>query len=211
MTSRRDFLRRPAHGPRSTDAFEPRLAFEPPSHEVLDYPDSVTVSPTSLGALLATRAPGATLLIRLMVGGVFLAEGLQKFLFPAQVGAGRFAKIGIPGAEVMGPVVGAVESVCGALVLLGLFTRAAVVPLLGVMAVAFVTTKVPIFLGHDWGPFRVRELPYYGFWGLAHETRTDFSMVMGSLFLLLVGAGPRSLDARLAARPPGVARGVRGS
>lgn len=165
---------------------------------------------TPLGALLATDAPRATLLIRLMVGGVFLAEGLQKFLFPAEVGAGRFAEIGIPSPEMIGPLVGAVESVCGALVLLGLGTRAAVVPLLGVMAVAFVTTKVPILLGRDWGPFRVRELPYYGVWGLAHETRTDFAMVMGSLFLLVVGAGPRSLDARLAARRPDVAQGARG-
>lgn len=148
-------------------------------------------------ALLATHAPAATLLIRLMVGGVFLAEGLQKFLFPAEVGAGRFAKIGIPSPEVMGPLVGVVESVCGALVLLGLATRLAVLPLLGVMAVAFVTTKIPILLGHDLGPFRVRELPYYGFWGLAHETRTDFAMIMGSLFLLLVGAGPWSLDGSL--------------
>jgi uncharacterized membrane protein YphA (DoxX/SURF4 family) len=155
---------------------------------------------TPFGALLATHAPRATVLVRLMVGAVFLTEGVQKFLYPAEVGAGRFARIGIPNPEIMGPLVGAVESVCGALVLLGLFTRVAVLPLLGVMAVAFVTTKLPILLGHDLGPFRVRELPYYGFWGFAHETRTDFSMIVGSLFLLLVGAGPWSLDARLAAR-----------
>jgi len=141
-------------------------------------------------------APRATILIRLMVGAVFLTEGLQKFLFPAEVGAGRFTRIGIPDAELLGPLVGAIESVCGALVLLGLFTRAAVLPLLGVMAVAFVTTKLPILLGHDLGPFHVRKLPYYGLWGFAHETRTDFAMVLGSIFLLLVGAGPWSLDER---------------
>ena len=148
-------------------------------------------------ALLDTHAPAATVLIRLMVGAVFLAEGVQKFLFPAEVGAGRFAKIGLPSPEVMGPLVGVVESVCGALVLLGLGTRVAVLPLLGVMAVALVTTKLPILLGQDVGPFRVRELPYYGVWGFAHESRTDLAMVLGSLFLLLVGAGPWSLDARL--------------
>ena len=165
-------------------------------------------------------APAATILIRLMVGGVFLAEGLQKFLYPAEVGAGRFARIGIPSPEAMGPVVGVVESVCGLLVLLGLFTRVAVVPLLGVMAVAFVTTKLPILLGSDLGPFRLRELSYYGFWGFAHESRTDFAMVMGSLFLLLAGPGRLSLDAwrarrRGASLPPDVAvasgeRGRRG-
>jgi putative oxidoreductase len=32
---------------------------------------------------------------------------------------------------------------------------------------------------------------------MTHESRTDWSMLLGSLFLLIVGAGPRSLDARL--------------
>lgn len=147
-------------------------------------------------ALRAGAAPSATVLIRIMVGAVFLAEGMQKFLYPAEVGAGRFARIGIPYAEWLGPWVGGVEIVCGTLVLVGLFTRLAVLPLLGVMAVAFVTTKLPILLGQDLGPFQVRQLPYDGFWGFAHESRTDFSMVMGSLFLLFVGPGSFSLDAR---------------
>lgn len=147
-------------------------------------------------AVRTGAAPAATILIRIMVGAVFLAEGIQKFLYPAEVGAGRFARIGIPYADLLGPFVGGVEIVCGTLVLIGLFTRLAVLPLLGVMAVALVTTKIPILLGQDLGPFRVRQLPYYGFWGFAHESRTDFSMVMGSLFLLLTGPGPWSLDAR---------------
>jgi len=134
--------------------------------------------------LVSASAPAATVLIRIMVGAVFLTEGIQKFLYPAEVGAGRFAKIGIPQAELLGPFVGSVEIVCGTLVILGLFTRIAVVPLLGVMAVAFVTTKLPILLGQDLGPFQVRQLPYYGFWGFAHE------------FLLLAGPGRLSLDER---------------
>ena len=146
--------------------------------------------------LVSASAPAATVLIRIMVGAVFLTEGIQKFLYPAEVGAGRFAKIGIPQAELLGPFVGSVEIVCGTLVILGLFTRIAVVPLLGVMAVAFVTTKLPILLGQDLGPFQVRQLSYYGFWGFAHESRTDFSMVMGSLFLLIAGPGRLSLDER---------------
>ena len=129
-----------------------------------------------------TTAPAATLLIRCMVGGVFLSEGIQKFLFAADVGAGRFAKIGIPSPELLAPMVGAFEIGCGVLVLLGLFTRLAVVPLLTIMAVAISTTKIPILLAN-------------GFWKMAHEARTDFSMVMGCLFLLWLGAGFWSLDA----------------
>jgi putative oxidoreductase len=146
-------------------------------------------------------APAATILIRVMVGAVFLSEGIQKFLYPAYVGAGRFERIGIPSPELFAPFVGAVEIVCGTLVLLGLFTRWAVLPLLGIMAVAFLTTKLPILLGQDLGPFRVRQLSHYGFWSFAHESRTDFSMVMGSLFLWFVGPGPRSLDARRTGTP----------
>jgi uncharacterized membrane protein YphA (DoxX/SURF4 family) len=153
-----------------------------------------------LHAVLASHAPAATLLIRIMVGAVFVSEGLQKFLFPATIGAGRFAKIGIPAPEIMGPLVGVVEIACGALVLLGLFTRLASVPLIGVMVVAIVSTKIPILLGEGFWGFELRTLPEYGFWSMAHEARTDVAMLLGSTFLVLVGAGPRSLDHRLASR-----------
>jgi putative oxidoreductase len=149
----------------------------------------------------ASAASRATVLIRVMVGAVFLSEGLQKFLYPAYVGAGRFERIGIPNPEVIAPLVGTVEIVCGTLVLLGLLTRWAVLPLLGIMAVAFLTTKLPVLAGQDLGPFRVRQLSYYGFWSFAHESRTDFSMVMGSLFLWWAGPGPWSLDARRTRTP----------
>lgn len=149
---------------------------------------------------VATSAPAAVVLIRLMVGPVFLSEGAQKFLFPAEVGAGRFAKIGIPSPEVVAPFVGVVEMVCGALVLLGLFTRLAAVPLVVVMLAAILSTKVPVLLGHGFWGFSLRQLPYYGFWGMAHEARTDWAMLLGSVFLLAVGAGAWSLDARLMSR-----------
>jgi uncharacterized membrane protein YphA (DoxX/SURF4 family) len=150
--------------------------------------------------VLESRAPAATLLIRIMVGAVFLSEGIQKFLYPAAVGAGRFAKIGIPAPEVMGPLAGAIEIGCGALLLVGLVTRVAAIPLIGVMVVAIVSTKIPILLGEGFWGFEVRKLPEYGFWSMAHEARTDFAMLLGSTFLVLVGAGPRSIDHRLASR-----------
>lgn len=139
--------------------------------------------------LLRTRSPAATLLIRLMVGGIFLSEGLQKFLFADALGAGRFAKIGLPAPEVMAPFVGSFEIACGGLILLGLLTRLAVIPTLAIMLVAIGTTKVPILLDD-------------GFWRMAHEARTDYAMLLGSLFLLLVGAGPWSLDRFIVRRLP---------
>ena len=129
----------------------------------------------------ASGAPGATILVRLLVGAVFLSEGIQKFLFPAALGVGRFAKIGIPAAHFMAPFVGVVEIVCGACLILGILTRLASIPLLIDISVAIATTKFPMFR-------------HQGFWAAAHEARTDFCMLLGLLFLLIVGAGPWSVE-----------------
>lgn len=151
----------------------------------------------SLRTIVHSRAPTAVILIRLLVGGVFLSEGIQKFLFPAEVGAGRFAKIGIPYPDVSGPFVGIVEIVCGTLLLLGLLTRLATIPLIINMLVAILSTKIPILLGYGFWGFSLRQVSYYGFWGMVHEARTDFSMLTGSIFLLIVGAGSWSLDRKI--------------
>lgn len=147
-----------------------------------------------LAKFTATTAPAAVGLIRLMVGGIFLSEGIQKFLYPVELAAGRFAKIGLPWPEVMGPFVGGVEVVCGLLVLFGFLTRLAVVPLIITMCVALVSIKVPILLGQEFLGFTLRPLPRYGFWSMMHESRNDLCMLLGSIFLLVVGAGRLSLD-----------------
>jgi len=148
-------------------------------------------------SILATRAPAVTLLVRCLVGGVFLTEGVLKFMLPGELGVGRFARIGIPVPEVMGPFVGAVEISAGLLVLLGLLTRPAAGALWIDISVAILSTKVPILLGHGFWLFSLPMLPHYGFWGMAHEARTDFCMWLGCLFLGIVGAGSASLDALL--------------
>ena len=135
-------------------------------------------------AILRSTAPRATILVRFLVGWVFLSEGIQKFLYPAALGVGRFAKIGIPAPQFFGPFVAWVETVCGALLILGFLTRLAAIPLLIDISVAILTTKVPMLLRS-------------GFWAAMHEARTDFCMWLGSLFLLIVGAGAWSLDGML--------------
>jgi putative oxidoreductase len=128
------------------------------------------------------RAAKAIVLIRILVGWVFLSEGIQKFLFPDTLGVGRFVKIGIPWPHAMAPFVGTVEIVCGTLVLVGLLTRIAVIPLLGVIGVALYSSKIVTFAK-------------FGFWGTLHEARTDVSMLLALIFLVLVGGGSWSLDA----------------
>jgi putative oxidoreductase len=137
--------------------------------------------------MLETHAPAAVILVRLIVGAVFLSEGIQKFLYPGDLGVGRFIKIGIPSPEIMAPFVGVVEIICGTLILIGLLTRLAAVLLIIDMIVAISTTKIPMLLKS-------------GFWAMAHEARTDWAMLLGSIFLLVVGAGPWSLDARIASK-----------
>jgi putative oxidoreductase len=133
--------------------------------------------------LVATNASAAVILIRLIIGGVFLSEGIQKFLFPGDLGIGRFTRIGIPFPEVMAPFVGMVEIIGGALLLAGFLTRLAAIPLAINMLVAITTTKLPI-------------LRKSGFWAMAHEARVDYAMLLGCIFLLIMGAGTWSLDAR---------------
>lgn len=150
-----------------------------------------------LPLLGGATAPRAVVLIRFAVGVIFASEGLQKFLYADARGAGRFAKIGLPAPEVMGPFVGVVESVCGALLLVGLATRLAALPLVIDMVVAIASTKVPILLGHGYWLFAHTFAPKAGVWAFLHESRNDLAMLCGSLFLALVGADCWSLDARL--------------
>jgi putative oxidoreductase len=126
--------------------------------------------------LAASDAGPAVVLIRVLGGWVFVSEGIQKFLFPAALGAGRFAKIGIPAPQFMAPVVGVVEIAFGIMLMLGLLTRLATIPLLINIADAIATTKIPMLI-HE------------GAWKMLHEARTDFSMVLGLLFQLIVGPG----------------------
>jgi putative oxidoreductase len=129
----------------------------------------------------AERTAKAVLLIRILVGWVFLSEGIQKFLFPDSLGVGRFVKIGIPWPHVMAPFVGVVEIVCGTLVLIGCLTRLSAVLLLIDIAVALYSTKIVV-------------LTKNGFWGTLHEARTDVSMLLALVFLVLVGGGSLSVD-----------------
>jgi len=97
--------------------------------------------------ILSSKAPAATILVRLIVGGVFFTEGIQKFLFPEALGEGRFEKIGIPAPYTTASFVGVVEIIFGALLLLGLLTRLATIPLIIDISMAIVTTKIPLLFG----------------------------------------------------------------
>ena len=144
--------------------------------------------------LVSTRADKSVILIRLFVGLIFVIEGVLKFLRPDMLGPGRFAKVDIPFAAATANLDGAFEIGCGLLILVGLLTRLAVLPMIVDMVGALLTTKVAIL----WGA-----APLYkgerGLWDFLHESRLEWAMLLGSLYLLIVGAGAWSADARLAA------------
>lgn len=144
--------------------------------------------------------PRSIVLIRLLVGWVFLAEGILKFTRPEALGIGRFAKIGFVSPGLVASFVGWVEIICGALILIGFFTRLASVPLLIDIIVAIVTTKIPILLGHGFWAFANPTVKPFGWGTMLHEARTDISMLLGLIFLLIVGAGRWSADIALTER-----------
>lgn len=134
--------------------------------------------------IVSTDTASTTIIIRLMVGAVFLSEGIQKFLFAQKLGSGRFAKIGLPNPDFLGPFVGTFEIICGSLVLIGLLTRPASIPLIIIMLVAIATTKAEV-LSND------------GFWEMMHGSRTDWAMLLGGIFLLIKGGGRWSVDQKM--------------
>jgi putative oxidoreductase len=151
-------------------------------------------------AFFLHSAPGAsraTVVLRSAVGGVFLVSGATKFLFENQ-GPARFAKIGFPEPAELAVFVGSVEIVCGALLVAGLLTRLAAVPLAVDMIVALATTKIPLLYGV--GPEPVAAPPKTGFWAFAYQARLDATMLLACLYLVIVGGGLWSIDARLARR-----------
>ncbi|TAF44119.1 MAG: DoxX family protein [Sphingobacteriales bacterium] len=131
--------------------------------------------------IIQTDNTKSTIIIRLMVGAVFLSEGTQKFLFPDSLGAGRFEKIGLSMPIFLANFVGCFEIICAILVLIGFITRLAAIPLIIIMLVAIATTKVEVFNEK-------------GFWELFHASRTDWAMLLGSIFILIVGGGHISID-----------------
>jgi putative oxidoreductase len=149
----------------------------------------------------------ATLLVRLAVGGVFVSSGLVKLLFDNQ-GPARFAKIGLPAATQLAYLVSATEVICGTLLILGLLTRLAALPLMADMLVAIATTKIPLLFGP--GPEPVAAMPKTGFWAFTYQARLDVTMLLACGFLVAAGAGLWSLDAILSRRRAGASTVLRG-
>jgi putative oxidoreductase len=131
-----------------------------------------------------TSQDSRSILPRMITGFVFLSEGIQKFLFPLLLGPGRFENIGFANPAFWAYFTGTFEIVCGILLLSGLLTRIASIPLFIIMITAFITTKWPILVEK-------------GLWAMAHEYRTDFAMTFLLVYLFIYGSGRFSLDLKI--------------
>ncbi len=137
--------------------------------------------------ILSTTNDSKIIFIRLVVSLIFISEGIQKYLFLEILGPGRFQEIGFSHAFFWAYFTGACEMIFGLMVLLGLLTRLASVPLLIIMATAFITTKIPLFVTK-------------GFWTFLHEYRTDFSITVLLVILFIYGGGKWSADLKILTR-----------
>ena len=140
--------------------------------------------------------PAATILIRFLAGGVFLAEGVMKFIFPS-LGVKRFLLLGFPMPAFMSSFSGALEIVGGLLLISGFLTRLITIPLIIEMLIATLSTKISLYMGTS--PLPLAPVPpQIGFWGVLHEVRSEYAQQMCDLFLLMVGPGVWSADAYFA-------------
>jgi putative oxidoreductase len=135
-----------------------------------------------------SAAPKATILIRILVGAVSLSDGIQILFLPESLGVGRLIKIGIPAPAITARFVGVVEIVFGVCIIAGFLIRLTAIPLLIDICVAIATTKIPMLMDK-------------GFWAAAHDARTDVSMLLALVFLIIAGAGPWSMDAVFSGSP----------
>jgi uncharacterized membrane protein YphA (DoxX/SURF4 family) len=142
-----------------------------------------------------TDGPAATLLLRLMAGGVFVWEGVMKFVYP-NLGVGRFTKLGFPLPHLTASLVGGWEIVGGALLIAGLLTRGAAILFSVEMVVAILSTKIGLYLGTSPLPLPAAP-PQVGLWAVLHEVRSEYAQLLTSLYLVIAGPGLLSLDARL--------------
>ena len=142
-----------------------------------------------------TDGPKSTIFLRVMVGGVFLWEGILKFVYANQ-GIGRFTKLGMPLPHFTADFVACLEIVGGLLLLTGLMTRLIAVPFIFEMIVAILSTKISLYLGTSPLPLPAAP-PKIGMWAVLHEVRSEYAQLLTVVFLMINGPGRWSLDALL--------------
>jgi uncharacterized membrane protein YphA (DoxX/SURF4 family) len=134
--------------------------------------------------ILNTVKDSKIIFIRLIVGLIFISEGIQKYLIVTIFGPALFKEIGFSNPMFWVYFTGAFEILCGILILFGLLTRLAAIPLLTIMIIAFITTKLPL-------------LATKGFWTFSHEYSIEFSLTFLLILLFIYGGGKWSVDLKI--------------
>jgi uncharacterized membrane protein YphA (DoxX/SURF4 family) len=137
--------------------------------------------------ILSTGDDYKIIFIRLIVGLIFISEGIQKYLFLQIFGPGLFQEIGFSHAYFWAYFTGACEIIFGFLIVIGLLTRLASIPLLIIMITAFMTTKLPLLL-------------HKGLWTFLHENNTEYALTVLLILLIIAGGGKWSVDLKILQR-----------
>lgn len=136
---------------------------------------------TITGKILGTGDDRKMIIIRLIVGLIFISEGILKYKQAQWLGPGRFTDIGFNNPFFWAYFTGAVEIFFGTFVLTGFLTRLASIPLFIVMLTAFFKTKLPLIENR-------------GIWTFLHEYTTDFALTLLIVLLFINGSGSLSFD-----------------
>jgi len=143
-----------------------------------------------------TQGYNSIILIRIFAGLTFLGEGILKFIYPS-MGVMRFTLLGFPLPEFTAYSIGILEIVGGICLLLGLFNNLFALLFAGEMVVAFLSTKITMWSGTS--PLPLPPVPpQAGFWAVVHESRSDYTLFLTMIFLMIVGPGKLALDSILA-------------
>ena len=131
----------------------------------------------------ARRLDAGLLILRLVVGAVFIAHGAQKlFVYGIGGATGAFGQMGVPMPAVTAPLVAFVEFFGGIAIVLGLLTR------LAALGVAMVMLGVLLLVKLNAGFFAPNGFEF------------ELTLLGGALALALAGPGDWSIDRRIAAR-----------
>jgi putative oxidoreductase len=134
--------------------------------------------------ILGTGNDSRIIFARIITGLIFISEGIQKYVIVTMLGPAYFKEIGFGNPLFWSYFTGTFEILCGTMILLGLLTRLASIPLFIIMLTAFFKTKLPLMLSD-------------GFLTFAHEYRIDFALTLLLIMLFIHGAGKWSVDLKI--------------
>lgn len=133
--------------------------------------------------------PAAPLVLRVVLGGLFVWHGIDKFDAGISMIEDMFRSWGVPAAGLTAPLTAIIEIVAGAALILGVMTR------LSAMLLGLVMVGAIIYVKADLGIISSQPMP---------GAELDLAMLAGLVALIVTGPGAASVDERVGIEPKSV-------